>query len=142
MYSPLACMFFFYENIARAMVLIIAAEICSLNGLLSRLAQKTPFFVAHLKASPPLLLPLILTLTRRRKPRALGDKTGLNNSGVEEYPTKKDERKQNNTTQRTTDRGSYLRIKLTHGTKSERGSVASLGFIFTNPPEDKQKKKN
>ena len=29
-----------------------------------------------------------------------------------------------------------LWVKLTHDTKLERGSVVSLSFIFTNPPED------
>ena len=34
-----------------------------------------------------------------------------------------------------------LRVKLTHHTKSARGSVVSLTFIFTNPPEYKKKEK-
>ena len=31
-----------------------------------------------------------------------------------------------------------LRVQLTHDTKSERGSVVSLRFIFTTPPEGKK----
>ena len=34
-----------------------------------------------------------------------------------------------------------LRVKLTHDTKFKCGSVVSLSFIFTNPPEDETKKK-
>ena len=30
-----------------------------------------------------------------------------------------------------------LRVKLTHDTRFERGSVMSLSFMFTSPPEDK-----
>ena len=30
-------------------------------------------------------------------------------------------------------------VKLTHDTKYERGSEASLSYIFTNPPEGKRR---